>query len=67
LRALVVRVVRVYQRVAPPRLRRACRFAPTCSDYTIAAIEKYGAISGILKGFGRFSRCRPPHGGVDQP
>lgn len=39
-----------------------CRFTPTCSEYTIEAIEEYGVIKGIKLGIKRILRCRP-HGG----
>lgn len=44
----------------------ACRFYPSCSEYTRQAIEKYGPARGILKGFGRIFRCHPfSRGGAD--
>jgi len=36
-----------------------CRFYPTCSDYMILAIQKYGLLKGIKKGINRIRRCRP--------
>jgi hypothetical protein len=36
-----------------------CRFYPTCSDYGILAIQKYGVIKGIIKTWNRLYRCRP--------
>lgn len=62
-----VALIRVYQRVAPQSLRAACRFTPTCSEYTIGAILKYGALRGVTGGLRRILRCRPPFGGVDEP
>lgn len=44
----------------------ACRFTPTCSDYTYQAVEKYGAGKGILFGLKRIIRCHPWNkGGYD--
>ncbi|MCL5675987.1 MAG: membrane protein insertion efficiency factor YidD [Patescibacteria group bacterium] len=44
----------------------SCRFIPTCSEYTYQAIEKYGILRGILKGFKRIVRCHPfSKGGYD--
>jgi len=62
--ALGVRLVRVYQSCISPFIggRCACRFTPTCSEYTKQAIEKYGFFRGIWMGMGRIARCRP-HGG----
>ena len=43
-----------------------CRFYPTCSEYCIDAIERYGTLRGFLKGLARVSRCHPfSAGGVD--
>jgi len=36
-----------------------CRFAPTCSEYTYEAVEKYGVARGIWKGIKRVARCNP--------
>lgn len=47
---------------------RVCRFEPTCSQYMIEAIEKYGAMRGMLHGCLRILRCHPWHpGGYDPP
>lgn len=37
----------------------ACRFTPTCSEYAINALERYGALKGTLLGIKRFSKCHP--------
>lgn len=43
-----------------------CRFHPTCSTYTLEAVDKYGAIKGIVLGFRRIFRCHPLNpGGFD--
>ncbi len=43
-----------------------CRFTPTCSHYTYLAVEKYGAVKGLLIGLKRIIRCHPwSKGGVD--
>lgn len=45
---------------------KACRFTPTCSEYTYQAIEKYGILSGAWMGFKRIIRCHPwSRGGSD--
>ncbi|WP_233874004.1 membrane protein insertion efficiency factor YidD [Paraburkholderia adhaesiva] len=60
-------VIALYRRLAPSRLRSACRFEPTCSEYALLAIRRYGAIRGWAKALARISRCRPPNGGIDNP
>ena len=57
-------MVRAYQFAISPFIggRAACRFIPTCSEYTRLAIEKYGVCRGAWLGFKRISRCRPGGG-----
>ena len=61
---LACALVRMYQICISPftGARAACRFTPTCSEYTRQAIEKYGALRGIYMGIKRISRCRPGGG-----
>ena len=62
-----IKMIRIYQRYAPARLRRTCRYNPSCSEYAIASLQKYGFFRGIWKSMKRIIRCRPPYGGDDQP
>ena len=64
---IIIWFVKVYQRFAPTKRRECCRFAPSCSEYMILSLQKYGAIKGLKKGFNRLGRCRPPNGGIDYP
>lgn len=49
-----------FSQVGPSRiLPSTCRYAPSCSEYTIQAIRKYGAIKGSWLGFKRLMRCHP--------
>jgi len=59
-----VALVRVYQSCISPFIggRCACRFVPTCSEYTKIAIEKYGFFRGVGLGLRRIWRCRPGGG-----
>ncbi len=56
--------VRFYQRNISPVIggRAACRFTPTCSEYMVGAIAKYGAFRGGYMGIRRILRCRPGGG-----
>jgi putative membrane protein insertion efficiency factor len=58
------KTVRLYQICISPFIggRAACRFTPTCSEYTKQSIEKYGVIKGTWMGMKRISRCRPGGG-----
>jgi putative membrane protein insertion efficiency factor len=63
---LLLAVIRFYQAVVSPHLGRNCRFYPTCSDYAMQAIAKYGPLPGSLKAVARICRCHPFHqGGYD--
>lgn len=66
--AMLILLVRIYQGMLSPLIGRHCRFTPTCSEYFILAVQKYGALHGSLKGFSRILRCHPWHeGGPDLP
>lgn len=63
---LSIALIRAYQIFASPFLPRSCRFYPTCSEYTLAAIRLHGPVRGILLGLRRLMRCHPFHpGGYD--
>jgi len=66
-RPIVVTLVTAYQAVAPKSVRERCRFEPSCSEYMLLAIEKYGFWKGFAKGLRRWKRCKPPNGGYDLP
>lgn len=59
-------VVRGYQRYLSPRKPPICRFTPSCSEYMVQAIMRFGAWRGIWLGVKRLCRCAPWHpGGYD--
>jgi len=65
---ILIGCVRGYQLLISPWLGPNCRFTPTCSQYSIEAIRKYGAIRGTIKAALRICRCHPFHpGGHDPP
>jgi putative membrane protein insertion efficiency factor len=66
--AILIGLVRVYQLCLSPLLGRNCRFTPSCSNYFIGAVRKYGPIRGTLRGVWRICRCNPFNpGGHDPP
>ena len=65
LRRVLIWLVRIYQRYAPDRVRNKCRFVPSCSEYMIEALEKYGVVQGLRLGRRRLKRCKPGDGGYD--
>jgi putative membrane protein insertion efficiency factor len=65
---VLIQLVRFYKFAISPMLGNNCRFVPTCSEYFILAVKKYGALRGTLMGVGRILRCHPfCRGGVDFP
>jgi hypothetical protein len=66
LRSISIFAIKLYQRYADAETRLRCRQTPTCSNYGILAIKKYGAVLGIWKTIQRIRRCSPP-GRVDYP
>lgn len=70
----VIKAIRFYQRTLSPdhgilagRSFFGCRYYPSCSEYTVRAVEKYGTVRGMLLGAWRILRCNPfSHGGVDE-
>ena len=63
---LAIAGIRFYQVCLSPLMLPACRFHPSCSRYTLDAIDKYGAIHGVWLGIKRLARCHPWHpGGYD--
>ena len=65
---LVILPIRAYQICLSPFLGRNCRFYPSCSQYFILAVKKYGVLSGSVRGVWRILKCHPFHpGGYDPP
>lgn len=65
---LLIGLVKLYQIFLSPIFGGQCRFYPSCSHYFIQAVQKYGAISGSIRGIRRICRCHPWHpGGYDPP
>ncbi len=65
-RNVAVAAIELYQRAVSPMLPNSCRFYPSCSEYTVLAIRKYGVVRGIYMGSWRIMRCNPfSKGGFD--
>ena len=68
LATILIAGVRFYQVCLRPVLPSVCRFQPSCSEYFILAVRKYGPLRGAWKGTGRICRCNPfVRGGYDPP
>ena len=61
-----MKLIRIYRRYISPMKAPWCRFYPTCSQYAIEAIEKYGALKGSFLAIKRILKCHPFNkGGYD--
>lgn len=66
MREPVIAILRLYKRWLSPLLPSACRFSPTCSEYAMEAVHRYGAGRGLWLGLRRLAKCHPfHHGGFD--
>jgi len=66
MRRVLIFLVKIYKKFISPLLPPSCRFYPTCSEYTIEAINKYGVLKGSIKSLYRILRCNPFNkGGYD--
>ena len=63
----LIAMVRAYQVLLSPWLGRNCRFTPSCSNYFIGAVRKYGPVVGTVRGLWRVCRCHPFHPGGEDP
>ncbi len=63
---VVLGLIRLYQRYVSPMTPPSCRYVPTCSQYAVESVSKYGALKGTWLAIRRISRCHPFHeGGYD--
>ncbi|MBN1595429.1 membrane protein insertion efficiency factor YidD [candidate division FCPU426 bacterium] len=66
MRKLAKHILQAYKKYVSPFIPAACRFYPTCSEYTNMAIQKYGILKGGYLGMKRLVKCHPFHkGGFD--
>ena len=63
---VVLGLLRAYKWAISPMFAPACRYVPTCSEYAVEAVERYGAVRGGMIALWRLLRCHPfAHGGYD--
>jgi uncharacterized protein len=66
LRGFLVAPIRLYQRTISPALPARCKYHPSCSEYAVQAVRRYGVLRGVVLAGWRLLRCNPwSHGGVD--
>lgn len=65
MKRLSIKLIKLYQST-PLHSHNNCKYYPTCSNYMVEAINKFGCIKGILKGIKRILKCNPfSKGGID--
>jgi len=63
---LTLLCITIYRRMISPLLPPSCRYLPTCSEYALTAVQRYGFLKGGRMGIKRIARCHPWHpGGYD--
>ncbi len=63
MKKLLIALVKFYRAHISPLKKPCCRYIPTCSQYALEALEKYGAAKGTWLAIKRISRCHPFHRG----
>ena len=61
MKRVLLSLIQFYRRAISPLRPPCCRFIPTCSEYALEAVEKYGAVKGGWLALRRLSRCHPFH------
>ncbi len=59
MKKLLIALVKFYRRAVSPYTKPSCRYIPTCSQYALEALEKYGAAKGGFLALKRICRCNP--------
>lgn len=62
---ILIALVKFYRKYISPLTPPTCRYVPTCSQYALEALEKYGALKGGWLAAKRICRCHPFHKGHD--
>ena len=65
MKSVLLALIRFYRKYISPLTPPTCRYVPTCSQYALEALEKYGALKGGWLAVKRICRCHPFHKGHD--
>ena len=67
MKSFLIVLIRLYQKFLSPLKGQTCRFYPSCSEYSVLAIQKYGLTKGIWKAIKRILKCHPFRPGGHDP
>jgi len=67
MKRFLINLIRFYQKFLSPLKGKTCRFYPSCSEYSVQAIMKYGLTKGSWKSIKRILKCHPFHPGGHDP
>ena len=67
MRHLAIALVRLYQGLLSPLFPSCCRYRPTCSEYAVEALRRYGVAGGLWRTLKRVLRCHPWGGAGEDP
>ncbi len=67
MRQIILLLIKVYRLILSPFIGQHCRYTPTCSEYALESVERYGAMQGSWLAVKRLSRCHPWHAGGYDP
>lgn len=67
MKALLIALIRGYRTILSPLLPPTCRYTPTCSQYALTAVERFGPLKGSWLAVRRILRCHPLHSGGYDP
>ena len=56
---ILIKLIKSYKYIISPLIGQSCRYLPTCSDYSVEALKKFGLIKGILMSLKRILSCHP--------
>ena len=67
MKKLLIAILRAYKYALSPIFPASCRFTPTCSEYAVDAVGKYGVLKGMALAVRRVLKCNPFHAGGADP
>jgi putative membrane protein insertion efficiency factor len=67
MKSLLINLIKLYKYAISPILPKSCRFMPSCSDYSVEAVRKYGTLRGSYLSLKRILKCHPFHSGGYDP